>query len=302
MTPGRWDVKVKHMNFQQKLEKAIKRNNSLLCIGLDTDINKIPKHLLGKKDPVFEFNKAIIDKTHDLICCYKANIAYYSALGTKGLESLINTIKYIHEQYDIPFILDAKRADIGSTSEQYAREVFDVFDTDSVTVNPYLGADAIKPFLKRADKGIIILCRTSNPGASDFQDLITGVASQAHPRGGYRLAPQESYKPLYLKIAEKVVEWNKKYENCLMVVGATWPGEMKKIRKIAPKMFFLVPGIGVQGGDLEKTLKNGLTKEKSGLIIHSARAIIYASSGKDFAEKSRKKAIEMRDLINKYRI
>src|SRR3989344_3779476 len=248
MTPGRWDVKVKHMNFQQKLEKAIKRNNSLLCIGLDTDI------------------------------------------------------KYIHEQYDIPFILDAKRADIGSTSEQYAREVFDVFDTDSVTVNPYLGADAIKPFLKRADKGIIILCRTSNPGASDFQDLITGVASQAHPRGGYRLAPQESYKPLYLKIAEKVVEWNKKYENCLMVVGATWPGEMKKIRKIAPKMFFLVPGIGVQGGDLEKTLKNGLTKEKSGLIIHSARAIIYASSGKDFAEKSRKKAIEMRDLINKYRI
>src|SRR3989344_7372654 len=139
------------MSFQQKLEIAIKKNNSLLCIGLDTDINKIPKHLLEKNDPVFEFNKTIIDKTNNLICCYKANIAYYSALGTKGLESLIDTIKYIHEKYDIPFILDAKRADIGSTSEQYAIEVFDVLNTGSVTVNPYLGIDAIEPFLKYSD-------------------------------------------------------------------------------------------------------------------------------------------------------
>lgn len=271
------------MTFRQKLEKIIKKNNSLLCVGLDTDINKIPQHLLNKMNPVFEFNKEIIDKTNNLICCYKANIAYYSSQGTKGLRSLTNTIEYIHEKYDIPFILDAKRADVGSTSEQYAKEVFDIFNTDAVTVNPYLGLDAIEPFLKRKDKGVIILCRTSNPGASDFQDLITDG------------------KPLYMRIAKKITEWDKQYKNCLMVVGATWPDEMGKIREIAKNMFFLVPGIGTQGGDLESTLKEGLTKERSGLIIHSARAIIYASRDKDFAKKAREKTIEMRNAINKYR-
>lgn len=272
------------MNFQQKLEKAIKKNKSLLCIGLDTDINKIPKQLLEKEDPVFEFNKTIIDNTNNLVCCYKLNIAYYSAEGLKGLESLIKTINYIHDKYiDIPVILDAKRADVGHTSEAYAREVFEQINTDSVTVNPYFGLDSVEPFLKYKDKGIIVLCRTSNPGAGDFQDLIIDG------------------EPLYIKVAQKITEWNKKHGNCLMVVGATWPEEMKKIRKIAPNMFFLVPGIGTQGGDLENTLKNGLTKEKSGLIIHSARAIIYASSNKDFAEKARVKAKQLRDSINKYR-
>lgn len=286
-----WKVGWKSMNFQQKLENAIKKNNSLLCIGLDTDINKIPKHLLEKEDPVFEFNKTIIDNTNNLVCCYKLNIAYYSAEGLKGLESLIKTINYIHDKYiDIPVILDAKRADVGHTSEAYAREVFDQINTDSVTVNPYFGLDSVEPFLKYKDKGIIVLCRTSNPGAGDFQDLIIDG------------------EPLYIKVAQKITEWNKKHGNCLMVVGATWPEEMKKIRKIAPNMFFLVPGIGSQGGDLENTLKNGLTKEKSGLtpiksglIIHSARAIIYASSNKDFAEKARVKAKQLRDSINKYR-
>lgn len=293
------------MNFLQKINNTINKNNSLLCIGLDTNIKKIPEHLLKSEDPIFKFNKAIIEKTFDLICCYKLNIAYYSADGLKGLESLIKTIGYIHDRYsDVPVILDAKRADIGSTSEQYAKEVFDVINAEAVTVNPYLGFDAIEPFLKYKDKGIIILCRTSNPGASDFQDLIIKaqepkVAIETHLRGGSDRTPLEI--PLYMQVAEKVVEWNKKYGNCLMVVGATWPEELKKIREIAPEMFFLVPGIGTQGGDLENTLKNGLTKEKSGLIIHSARAIIYASSGEDFAEKAREKAIQMRDSINKYR-
>lgn len=292
------------MNFQQKLENLIQKNNSLLCIGLDTDINKIPKHLLEKEDSVFEFNKTIIDKTHDLVCSYKLNIAYYSAEGLKGLESLIKTIRYIHDRYsNTPVILDAKRADVGHTSEAYAKEVFEQINADSVTVNPYLGFDAVEPFLKYKDKGVIILCRTSNPGASDFQDLLVtpDVSIGIHIRSGNVAPHRENGLPLYLKVAKKIVEWDKKYGNCLMVVGATWPREMKKIREIAKDMFFLVPGIGTQGGDLENTLKNGLTKNKSGLIIHSARAIIYASNGEDFAEKARQKAIKMRDEINRYR-
>lgn len=279
------------MDFNQKLNAAIEKNNSLLCVGLDTDIEKIPQHLLTLADPVFEFNKKIIEQTSDLICCYKANIAYYSALGTKGLESLIKTIDYLKSQHpDIPFILDAKRADVGSTSEKYAKEVFDVLKADSVTVNPYFGLDSLEPLLKYKDKGVIILCKTSNPGAFEFQDLkVDGM-------------------PLYIKVAQKIVEWDQKYHNCLMVVGATWPEELKKIREIAPEMFLLIPGIGKQGGDLQKTLEYGLTKNKSGLtpmrsglIIHSCRDIIYSSSEQNFAEKAREKAIELRNEINKYR-
>lgn len=272
------------MNFLQKLNSSIEKNNSLVCIGLDTDIDKIPKHLLTGSDPVFTFNKAIIDATADLVCCYKINIAFYSAREIEGLKSLQTTIQYIHHQYtSIPVILDAKRADTGNTAEHYVKEVFDVLKADAVTVNPYLGFDSIEPFLKRGEKGIIVLCRTSNPGASDFQDIEIGG------------------EPLYLKIARKVVSWNEKYKNCLLVVGATWAEELKRIRKIAPSIFFLVPGIGPQGGDLEKTLQYGLTKEKSGLLIHSARAIIYASSGESFANAAKEEAEKLRDKINQFR-
>lgn len=264
------------MTFLQKLEKTIVRNNSLLCIGLDTDVEKIPKRFLTRSDPVFAFNKELIDQTTDLVCCYKANIAFYSAQGAIGLNALVKTVRYIHELYDLPFILDAKRADIGNTAEKYAEEAFDVFNADAVTVNPYLGFDAIEPFLKRKDKGVIFLCRTSNKSASDFQDLIVND------------------EPLYVHVAKKAVEWNKKYKNCLMAVGATWPEELKKIRSIAPDMFFLVPGIGVQSGDLEQTLRLGLTKKKSGLIIHSSRSIIYSNNPKTTAE-------ELSSTINKYR-
>lgn len=265
------------MKFQQKLNNAIKKNNSLLCVGLDPDLDKIPKRFLKNKNPLFEFNKNIIDATFDLVCCFKPQFAFYASHGLLGIKSLIQTINYIQLKYpQIPIILDAKRGDIGSTAEQYVKEVFDVYSVDAVTANPYLGFDSLKPFLERKDKGIIILARTSNSGAADFQDLkING-------------------EELYVKVAKRIVEWDKIYNNCLMVVGATWPEQLRKVRKIAPDMFFLIPGIGAQGGDLEKTLQVGLTKDKSGLIISSSRGII-------FSENPRQEALKLKKEINKYR-
>lgn len=274
------------MKFQQKLNKIIKKNNSLLSIGLDPDLEKIPPHLAKFKDPIFAFNKALIDATYDLVCAYKPQIAYYSSLGIRGIGSLLKTINYLIYTYpQIPIILDAKRADIGSTSRMYAKEAFDIFNADAVTVNPYLGLDSLKPFLERADKGVIILCRTSNKSANDFQDLIISKGKV----------------PLHVYIARKVQEWNKIYKNCMLVVGATKSDQMKRVREVAPKMFFLVPGIGTQGGDLKNTLKNGLRKDKSGLIIHASRAIIYASSKTNFANSARKVAMKLKEKINEYR-
>lgn len=251
------------MKFLQKLNISIKKNNSLLCIGLD--------------NCDFEFNKKIIDQTHDLVCAYKPQVAFYEAQGIEGLKSLKRTVDYLKKNLpSLPVICDAKRGDIASTMKQYVASLFDYYDFDAATVNPYLGFDSLEPFLKRKDKGIIILCRTSNKSASDFQDLLVND------------------EPLYVHVAKKAVAWDKKYKNCLLVVGATWPEELKKIRKIAPDMFFLVPGIGAQGGDLEQTLRFGLTKENSGLIIHSSRSIIYDNN-------PRKKAQELRETINLYR-
>lgn len=277
------------MNFLKKLERQIKKNNSPLCIGLDPDLEKIPKHLLAENDPIFSFNKIIIDSTFDLVCSYKPNIAFYEAYGIDGLKSLKKTIDYLKSNFkNIPIILDAKRGDIGNTAKMYAKSLFDYWEADAVTVNPYLGLDAIEPFLKYKEKGIIILCRTSNPGAKDFQD--TEVSIEFH-----------LYQPLYIKVAKKAVEWNKRYGNCLVVVGATWPEQLKKVREIATDMFFLVPGIGTQGADIKKILVNGLRKDKSGLIINASRAVIYASYDKDFASYARKKALEYKKLINRYR-
>ena len=260
------------MNFQDKLDKAISKNNSLLCVGLDPDFTK-----LKKGQGQFEFNKTIIDQTAGLVCAFKPQIAFYAAAGLEGLDDLKKTIRYIHENYqNVPVILDAKRGDVGHTSEMYIKEVFDVYGADAVTVNPYCGFDSIEPFFKRSDKGIVVLCRTSNPSAADFQDLkIDG-------------------EPLFIKVARKVVDWDKKYKNLLIVVGATYPNEMKMIREIASKMTFLVPGVGSQSGDLENTLKNGLRKDGRGLIISSSRDIIYAQDPKLAAQK-------LKDEINKYR-
>jgi orotidine-5'-phosphate decarboxylase len=273
------------MTFLEQLQETITHHNSLLCVGLDVDLHKIPQHLQAEPDAIYLFNKAIIDATSDMVCAYKPQIAHYSAYGETGLKALEQTISYIKDTYEhIPVILDAKRGDIGTTTDGYVKEAFDVLQADAVTVNPYLGFDSLQPFFEQKDKGIIVLCRTSNKSASDFQDLMI------------------DHTPLYIHIAKKIKEWNDIYKNILMVVGATWPEELKEVRNIAPDMFFLVPGIGAQGGDVEKTLQAGLRGDKSGLIITSSRAIIYASNGEDFAQKAREKAGELKEQINRFRL
>jgi len=251
-------------------------------VGLDPDLEKLPKSLKNVADPIYEFNRQIIDATHDLVCSYKPNIAFYES--SKSLESLQKTVKYIHESYpDTPVICDAKRGDIASTSMHYAQTLFDQFDFDAATVNPYLGFDSIEPFLNYKDKGTIILCRTSNSGAADFQDLLV------------------NNEPIFVKVARSITQWDKQYGNCLMVVGATWPDQLRQVRQIAPHMDFLVPGVGSQGGDLEATVKAGVRTDKAGLIINASRSIIYAGTNEDFASKAREEAQKLRDQINNVR-
>jgi len=278
------------MNFQQKLDKIVKKNNSLVCVGLDSDLSRLPPIIFRgsarqAKFPQFEFNKAIIDATYDLVCAYKPNSAFYEAQGEKGIVELKITCDYLRKKYpEIPIILDAKRADIGNTNEGYVKFSFDYLGVDAITIHPYLGREAIEPFLQRKDKGIIILCRTSNPGAGELQDLIVNK------------------RPLYKLVAQKVAKnWNKN-KNCLLVVGATYPKELKEVRKIVGnEMTFLVPGVGAQGGDLKNTLKYGLNSKKRGLIINSSRGIIFASKEKDFAQRAREEAKKLKNLINYYR-
>ncbi len=268
--------------FIEKLHNAWKKNNSLVCVGLDPDIERFPPDIERSAEGIFEFNRAIIDATHDLVCAYKPQIAYFAALSAEDV--LEQTIAYIKENYPaIPVILDAKRGDIGSTAEQYAKEAFLRYDADAVTVNPFLGQDSVQPFLEYRDRGVIILCRTSNRGASDLQDLnIDG-------------------EPLFKRLATMIAnEWNH-YNNCALVVGATWPEQLAEIRKIVGDMPILVPGIGTQGGDVEKVITAGKTSDGTGLIVNSSREIIYASSDDDFADAAREVAMALRDEINKYR-
>lgn len=270
------------MNFIKAIEAAWEHKNTLLCVGLDTDPNKIPLHLKEMDVPIFEFNKAIVDSTADLVCAYKPQIAYYSA--SRAERELEMTIEYVHTNYpEISVILDAKRGDIGSTANMYAMEAFDRYGADAVTVNPYMGSDTFEPFLDRKEKGVIILCRTSNPGAREIQDL------------------ESEDKKIYRIIAEKASrEWN--YNgNVLLVVGATYPEELGEIRLIIGEMPLLVPGIGAQGGDIKKAVTNGMSSNGAGMIINSSRSIIYASSGKDFADAARNRAMELCDEINRYR-
>ena len=270
------------MNFINAIEKAWEQKNSLLCVGLDPDPSRIPSNINTLDTPIFEFNKAIVDATADLVCAFKPQIAYYS--GSRAEHELEMTIDYIHSNHpEIPVILDAKRNDIGSTAEMYAGEVFDRYKADAVTVNPYMGGDTLKPFLDRENKGVIILCRTSNPGAKDIQDLVSNG------------------KKLYQIVAEKAAtEWNQN-GNVLLVVGATYPKELNEIRSIVGDMPFLVPGIGAQGGDVERSVNNGKTQNGTGMIINSSRGIIYAGSGDDFAKAARDAASRLRDEINQYR-
>jgi orotidine-5'-phosphate decarboxylase len=270
------------VSFIQAINSAWHQNDSLLCVGLDPDISKIPTHLQSAESPLFQFNKAIIDATADLVCAFKPQIAYYSA--SRAERDLELTVDYIHQNHPyVPVILDAKRGDIGSTAEMYAAEAFDRYKADAVTANPYMGTDTLRPFLDRSDKGVIILCRTSNPGARDFQDV------------------ESDGKKLYQIVADKAAhEWNRD-GNVLLVVGATYPEELREIRSIVGEMPLLVPGIGAQGGDVESAVMNGKNQDGTGMIINSSRGIIYASRGPDFAEAARSAATQLRDEINKYR-
>ncbi len=272
------------MIFQSKLNFIAKKNKSLLCIGLDADFNKIPLFIRKREKPQFEFNKAVIDATSDFVCAYKPNIAFYEAQGPEGLVQLKNTVDYLKTSYkDIPIILDAKRADIGNTNIGYVKYVFDYFGADAVTLHPYLGGESLKPFLERKEKGIFILCRTSNPGAGEFQDLTY------------------SGKKLFEVVAQKVSsDWNSN-GNCGIVVGATYPAELDIVRHIVGNMPILIPGIGVQGGDVEKTVKAGVDKNGENAIINSSRSIIFASEGEDFALSAQKEAKKLKDEINLYR-
>jgi len=262
------------MNKQQLIEQ-IKIKKSFLCIGLDVDLEKIPKHLLLLDDPIFEFNKQIIDATHHLAVAYKPNIAFYEAYGIKGWKSLEKTINYINDNHpEIFTIADAKRGDIGNTSTRYAKAFFEDLNFDSVTVAPYMGSDSVEPFLAFADKFTILLALTSNKGGLDFQ-----------------LLKNENGTTLYEQVLQASKSW-KNSEQLMYVVGATRPDYFKKIRKIIPHSFILVPGIGAQGGDLKEVCKFGLTDE-IGLLVNSSRGIIYASKNTDFAEKAKGKALEL---------
>ncbi|RJG25061.1 orotidine-5'-phosphate decarboxylase [Massilia cavernae] len=272
------------MNFIDKLSAAWTTNNSLLCVGLDPDLSRFPSHLQGQPDAIVTFCKAIIDATADLACAFKPQIAYFAALGAEAqLEQICH---YLRNKYPhIPLVLDAKRGDIGATAHQYAREAFDRYGADAVTVNPYMGFDSVEPYMEWADRGVIVLCRTSNAGGSDLQFLDVGG------------------KPLYQHVARLVAEkWNRNGQ-CALVVGATFPEELAQVRAIVGDMPLLVPGVGAQGGDVEATVRAGKTAGGAGMMINSSRAILYAApqAGEDFAAAARRVAMETRDAINRFR-
>ena len=261
------------MNFLEKLLQAARSNRSLLCIGLDPDPELMPKV------DVFQFNRAIIDATSDLVCAYKPNLAFYEALGIEGLKALERTVAYIPK--GIPIIGDAKRGDIGSTARAYARALFETLGFDAATVNPYLGYDSLEPFIEYKEKGVFILCRTSTVGSADFQDLTI------------------SGSKLFEVVAQRAREWNT-YGNVGLVVGATYPEELRRVRQLCPEMPLLIPGIGAQGGDLASAVRYGVDAKGEKAIISSSRQIIYASRGEDFAAAAREAALNLRDQINLY--
>ncbi len=268
--------------FSDKLHHRWKQENTLVCVGLDTDLDKIPPHLKEEKYPLFAFNKAIIDATHDLVCAFKPQIAFYSAYGAEN--QLEMTFQYLRATYPkVPTILDSKRGDIGNTAEMYAKEAFDRYHADAVTVNPYLGGDSLEPFLSRAEKGIIILCKTSNPGSGEIQAM--------------KVDGEEIYRKIAYLSQNR---WNLNNNICL-VVGGTYPAELANVRKMAPDIPILVPGVGAQGGKVKDIVKAGVSDDNAGLIINSSRKIIYASSETDFADAARGAAESLRDEINSYR-
>jgi orotidine-5'-phosphate decarboxylase len=287
-----------------RLRARWEQARTLLCVGLDPEIDRLPLPI-GRGQPdgsehdaerraeqveeaLLSFNQAIIDATADLVCAFKPNSAFYEAHGPAGMQALVRTIAYIHDRYpDVPVILDVKRGDIGSTSRAYARAAFDAFGADAVTLQPYVGREALDPFLERGDRGCFILCRTSNPGSGELQDM--------------RVRPSGVEQPLYVALARRVAsEWNGR-GNCGLVVGATYPEELRQVRTAAADLPILVPGIGAQGGDLEATLRAGLDGNGTGLIISASRSVLYASNGPDYATAARAEAQRLWNAIDQIR-
>ncbi len=288
-------------NFRELLE-ARWAEGKFVCVGLDSDVEKLPyEACLGKgaTASITGFNKSIVDATKDIVCAYKPNIAFYECHGALGWGALRETVHYILTVApEVPIILDAKRADIGKTNVGYIKEAFNLLGADAITVNPYFGMEAMKPFLEMKEKGIIVLCRTSNPGAGEFQDMTVMVPSGTFG-GVYRQTG--CYVPLYQYVAHRVAtEWNAS-GNCALVVGATAPKELAEVRKIASDIPILIPGIGTQGGDLEATVKAGADSRGSGMIINASSSIIFASHKADFAEAARRETERLHNLINQYR-
>jgi orotidine-5'-phosphate decarboxylase len=270
------------MKFLEQLKGAWARNDSLVCVGLDPELERFPAQLSGHASPIFQFNRAIIDATADLVCAYKPQFAHYAAYEAE--DQLERTIEYIHQHHPgIPVILDAKRGDVGNTAGRYAIEAFERYGADAVTVNPYLGSDSLEPFLAYEERGVIVLCRTSNPGAGDLQDLDTGG------------------RKLFEVVAQLAASrWNTR-GNCALVVGATYPKELARVRALTGDMPFLVPGVGAQGGDVEAVVRNGQTAAGDGLMVSSSRAILYAASDETWIEAARTATRTLRDRINQHR-
>jgi orotidine-5'-phosphate decarboxylase len=279
---------INNLTFITKLEACWQRDN-FICVGLDSDYEQLPDVIkVGRSvdDALFHFNREIIDATHDLVCAYKPNAAFYEAQGDAGWHALINTVRYVREMYaHIPVILDAKRADIGSTNLGYVQSAFDYLGVDAITVHPYLGKEALAPFLARKEKGIIVLVRTSNPGAGEFQDLPVGSQQE----------------PLYMVVARHVAQdWNGN-GNCAIVVGATYPDELRRARELVGDIPILIPGIGAQGGEVAATVIAGQDSRGWGMIINASRSVIFASRVSDFAEAARAATEQLRAEINRNR-
>ena len=279
-------------NFMEMV-KAKWFQGKFVCVGLDSEYSKIPECIRNHdvKNSMSAFNRAIVDSTKDFVCAYKPNLAFYLAYGTIGLKALKKTVTYINRVApDVPVILDAKLADIGNTNNGYVQGIFGYLRADAVTVHPYLGSEALQPFLDKKDKGIIVLCRTSNPGGGEFQDLQISNGT----------IPVQRNMQLYKYIASRAAnEWNKN-GNCMVVVGATYPEELREVREIVRDMPILIPGIGAQGGDLEKSVHFGKNSYGSGIIINSSRGIIFASSGSDFAQAASHETVKLNNSINEF--
>lgn len=270
--------------FLDRLLECARKKDSLLCVGLDVDAERVPESLHGRGDWVYEFNRGIIEATSDLVCAYKPNLAFYEALGSYGIEALVRTMRAMPP--DVVVIGDAKRGDVGHTARAYARALFEQFRFDAATVNPYLGRDSVEPFLAYEDRGVFLLCKTSNPGSGDFQEL-----SCTTPEGAM---------PLYRVVASKAREWGAG-GNLGLVVGATYPEQLREVRDLAPELPLLIPGVGAQAGDLELTVLYGTDAAGERAVVNSSRQVIFASRGADWRDAARRAAADLRESINGYR-